>query len=77
MSGEEGEEERRDPEISEAEVVNEGLCLVADDGRDRVGPDLWAKVARHNHDGAGEDQAFGRAVEVAQVKSVGVVGLPC
>lgn len=39
-------------------------------------PNLWAVDTREGHDGGGNEQALGRAVEVAQVESVTVVSLP-
>ena len=74
VGDEEGEEERRDPTVTEGQVVEE--LLVADHVGDAEGPDLRAVVARDDHDGAGEDEALGRAVEVAEVEGVRVVGFP-
>ena len=74
MGDEEGEEERWDPTVTEGQVVEE--LLVANHVGDAEGPDLRAVVARDDHDGAGEDEALGRAVEVAEVEGVRVVGFP-
>ena len=74
MSDEERGEERGNPEIAERQVVEE--LVVSDHVGDAVGPDLRAVVAGDDHNGAGNDEALRRAVEVAEVESVSVVGFP-
>ena len=83
MGKEDGETQEPDPDVDEGDVAQDrvGEAEKVEDCGDRklaegLRPDAGPVVAGDEHHQAGEQDALGRTVDVAQVKRVRVVGLP-
>lgn len=77
MGGEETEEEDVRQDVCAGEAVQRlqwvGEC---DKAGQRGVPDDGSEVARECHEAAGDDEAFGGTVEVAEEECMAVIGLP-
>lgn len=82
MGREQGEDNHADPDVTDgglAQQVSKAehvLLVTLPKLNNGLGPDTRAVDPGDNHDTAGDQDALGRAVDSAQVQSVGVVRLP-
>ena len=74
MGDKEGDQDDWNPEVPER-VCAEDVFVPYDVGN-AIGPYLWTVETGSGHDDASENEPLGRAIEVAEIESVGVVCFP-